>query len=636
MEGNRLLAPEARGYLRLLEGLEAMKITADEGAVVARIARFVDAPRVISKVASVAKWYSRWEIREALYQNAATPESLREPLGLSIAVIDLMREMAAKGLTEAARNEIREDIRSLLRQLPSVDRDVVKAHAHTLASGGGMTAAAPLDDAAAQLAEEATAATVTEAAVTEGRTRLAELLADARERVRRSALENPNLDETALSSAASTTTEPAFLSELMTTPRWSLSDAVRRVVAANPATPAAIRTVFATTDGVMLSLGRYFNEPLESDARATLAKDILAEIQELPEHERAFVKFKMGPAWTPFIREVTEVIEREILEAQPTPVAAPPEQDAPLEIGTVQTIPAPTVEPLAFDSPPALPAPQTPSIDTFDERHHPVDHDQPPAGTEARRALGRRPLEERMLAAGTTKDRDELAYLVHDPDDRVFARLLENPNAPPLDIVAALRNASRERIRRVTEHRRIYALGAVKIALLHNPNTPEPVRLECLTHVSSIRELMTIIRDPRVRSLDVKSKSRTKIQDRYRAMTVDERAATIRQTGGRLLDDLWSNAYSDELTLKRLIADHGIEESLLLKIARSRTAPRSVLQAMARNPRFTGRYAVCLELALNPKTPRDAVVQLVPRLTPADRKRLKTARGVADFVSGIA
>ena len=29
---------------------------------------------------------------------------------------------------------------------------------------------------------------------------------------------------------------------------------------------------------------------------------------------------------------------------------------------------------------------------------------------------------------------------------------------------------------------------------------------------------------------------------------------------------------------------------------------------MARNPRFTGRYAVCLELALNPKTPREAVV----------------------------
>jgi hypothetical protein len=162
------------------------------------------------------------------------------------------------------------------------------------------------------------------------------------------------------------------------------------------------------------------------------------------------------------------------------------------------------------------------------------------------------------------------------------------------------------------------------------------VQLECLNHAQSLRELSAVMKDANVRSLEVKSKARARLVERYRAMGAEERVAAIKQSGGELLNELRAEAFADERTLLRLVQDGGAEEGIVLKVVRSRTAPRAVLAAIAREPRFVNHYQVRLELAMNPKTPREVVAALVARLSPEDRKRLRAAGDVADAVRDLA
>jgi len=166
--------------------------------------------------------------------------------------------------------------------------------------------------------------------------------------------------------------------------------------------------------------------------------------------------------------------------------------------------------------------------------------------------------------------------------------------------------------------------------LLHNPHTPEPIQIECLNHVGAPRELMRVMRDPAIRSLEVKSKARLRLIERYRVMGTEERVATIRSTGGALLADLWNEVFGDERTLLRLVQERGLDEGIVLKIVRSRVAPRSVLTAIAQDPALAGRYQVALELVQNPKTPREIVARLLPRISPQDRQRLRAASEAAE------
>ena len=128
------LAPDEEPYLSLLEGLKALELTQNEADLVSRIARFVRSPRLLDAIGTEPKWYARWEVREALFENDRTPERFREPLETSFAVLDLMRELDGKGLRDTEKDEIREDIRSLLRSLPPIDVEVVKARARALAA----------------------------------------------------------------------------------------------------------------------------------------------------------------------------------------------------------------------------------------------------------------------------------------------------------------------------------------------------------------------------------------------------------------------------------------------------------------------------------------------------------------------
>ena len=61
----------------------------------------------------------------------------------------------------------------------------------------------------------------------------------------------------------------------------------------------------------------------------------------------------------------------------------------------------------------------------------------------------------------------------------------------------------------------------------------------------------------------------------------------VKESRGQLLNDLWTDGFGDRQTILKLVNDSNIDEQVVLKIARSRIAPREALAAMGRiNPFF--------------------------------------------------
>jgi ribosomal protein L17 len=86
---------------------------------------------------------------------------------------------------------------------------------------------------------------------------------------------------------------------------------------------------------------------------------------------------------------------------------------------------------------------------------------------------------------------------------------------------------------------------------------------EILNYIGNFKELLSIVRDGKIQSFQVKSKARTKLIERYRSMAKEEKIAANKSTGGEILHHLWTDAFVDEkVFLKMLRARKEIPESL--------------------------------------------------------------------------
>ncbi|MFC2172596.1 hypothetical protein ACFLU6_08195, partial [Acidobacteriota bacterium] len=124
---------EVDSYIKLLASLKAVEPNENQITLVARIARWIPASEILEFIAGVPKWYTRWEIKEAIFQNPQTPANIQEEIGTCLAVINMMYELDTKDLSEKERDGMREDIRSLIQILNEEDRKSVRQRALKLA-----------------------------------------------------------------------------------------------------------------------------------------------------------------------------------------------------------------------------------------------------------------------------------------------------------------------------------------------------------------------------------------------------------------------------------------------------------------------------------------------------------------------
>ena len=242
----------------------------------------------------------------------------------------------------------------------------------------------------------------------------------------------------------------------------------------------------------------------------------------------------------------------------------------------------------------------------------------PERGEEGRWAT----LEERVFLATQATQEEQISQVLKDPDPQVFRLALENPALTPRLLASTLPAFSRERAEVVAAHQAWSGEALVAEALVHHPGLSEASALRLLGRLAGSKALIEVLRDPRVLHLEVKRRALETLRSLYQAMPVADRITALRTSGGELMRHLPQEVLQDEETLLRMVADRQLDPGILLRLARNKLTPRSVLSQIAGHPVLMAHAAIMSELLLNPKTPRESALRIWGLLSEAEQQQI--------------
>ena len=243
----------------------------------------------------------------------------------------------------------------------------------------------------------------------------------------------------------------------------------------------------------------------------------------------------------------------------------------------------------------------------------------PERGEEGRWAT----LEERVFLATQATQEEQISQVLKDPDPQVFRLALENPALTPRLLASTLPAFSRERAEVVATHLAWSGDPLVAEALVHHPGLSEASALRLLGRLAGSKAIIEVLRDPRVLHLEVKRRALETLRSLYQAMPVADRITALRTSGGELMRHLPQEVLQDEETLLRMVADRQLDPGILLRLARNKLTPRSVLSQIAGHPVLMAHAAIMSELLLNPKTPRDSALRIWGLLSEAEQQQIQ-------------
>jgi hypothetical protein len=670
---------EEISYLKLLYTLKNLDPSEHELGVVKGIALWNSSAAILTAISHVPKWGGNWEIREAVYQNPGTPKKLKDLYGRCIAVINLMYELDNRELPEKEKEEIREDIRYLIRMLSAVDREIVRARAKELAFLREELAKKKAEDEKlGRKAELERKARIERARSVSDLQEIRELLKDGEEKVRAAALDNPHLDESTIIQLAAEGTDEKVLKTIAGSMQWYFRDKVRKCLWKNPSCPPEIKTRLGDTIAIWKTFKQIEAKDIrEGEARET-AKKLMSSIQSLPKLEQEYLKSKIGPpAWSWFIGQVLMFIEEEVgpaapasqeeakdliarfeVESREAPAQRAPAAPLPMEWldrEYAKVVDEETVSGLPYAEPAAAPEEEAaegveaePAAEEDEEVHEgllerppeevlaaaPVEREVEtvplPSAIPKAEGADRLALGEKIHTARETESEEEMGFLLHYPDVRVFEALLDNPHLPVSSVSNVARAFDMHKVERLYGSKKWFSEQLVKLALIHNPHTPMRISNEILTYIGNFKDLLAIVRDGKIQSFQVKTKARSKLIERYKAMATEEKIAAIKSTGGEILNHLWTDAFVDERVFMKMLKEEALEQNIVLKIARSRIAPRNILAEIGKHPKWTKNTTIAMELIQNPKTPREVAQKLITQLKPSEKKILRARKDIPE------
>lgn len=654
--GQGLLTEQAHSHFQLLTVLRRQVLAtgaASQIGVVATIARWLDAPPLLTLIAHTPPWYAEWEIKRALYANPYTPRRIREEIGHIISIFELMREMDKAGLSEQEKFEIREDIKSLFATLSSTDKVLVKTRAYRLSSKGKtssqphrgvVTLESPVAPISTELVEYTLADLValtekesstdefpalpehtlpqevihlnslppnerlTLARTTSDGTLLKQALESDQEPLLEAVLSNPELSESLLLQAATQNSHPLFFRVLAHFDEWYQRPTVRLALLENPHLPPDRKRGLMITEQIpvlfeVIDLG---------GERAESASQILGLLIDRLSSEDLTYALETVKVLYPHLAHL--IFSTPSFTGELT---LPPGVESSQVPDAVQEVAVSSAR-LPVDSSSGSSS-QSGFRSSFDQTT----------------SLRQQPAEARCYEAATTTDTIQMAILMTDPSDEVFHALLNNPALPEDLVVGYARSISAERAETMFHHQNWSHCTRFRDVLLDNPQTPHSVSLEILSTTTNFQILVKVLKNPKITSIEVKQTAHHRLVELYQTIDSAERITWITKTKGEILQELGEEAFHDESTIATLLRESSLNEETVLRVVRAKAVPRSALAEIGNHPAWSNHAQIRLELMMNPKTPRETMARLLPLLSPADRARIKTNRSLPDYIRSM-
>ncbi len=388
---------------------------------------------------------------------------------------------------------------------------------------------------------------------------------------------------------------------------WGVQEAFIR----NENTPESLRGRCARTVGVFDLLRELDNPNLSDDERSEVREQARTVIHAMPSEDRERVRVRALELSSS--REATAVAEA--VAGAPPHGAATALPEGVDHLDADETLPLVTPSRSEADETPVARRPPGPTPVVED------DEITPERGKA--RALSTLPPDRKVALARTSRDLAVLQVLSGETDDEVRLALLANPALGERLIADIARSASARVGREIYRHRRLFQRPMVRRALLESPNVPSAALVEVVSSMGDLRGLLGLTQNPKIRSMEVKSRARARLTALFRGLGSAEKIATVRSSGRSLLKALWSDFFRDEELVLRCLRECHLDKGLVLEIARSSIAPRRALRLIGETPSLSAPYEVRLALVQNPKTPARVVERMLHGLRPSDRQALE-------------
>ena len=564
------LTEQEKSYYLLLNSMRKQEPNEKEFSFVRTIVQFSSSPVLLSMVIACDKWYHTVEIKEALSQNDVVPAGFNEYLRHVLHIVDLFREMGTS--QQDGRQSIMEEAKDEISRLKEPDRKFLKS----LLSSSLEHAACSIPDSEFEqrienlhreifLAEEqhSFTALTSEEKVVKAKTstdsnELRALLQETDRTVWETALKNRYLQESELLDVLKVSDNQELLKEVYGFPRWFFKDQIREALVDNRHIDEDIAAAIETSWTIVELFEKLSKLKRNVSERNATAIEIAENLKQVPELELQYITVVVKRQWPGLlniIKAFYHFTQKKTVTGQP-------------------------------------------AVEELDQIER----------------LSNISIDQMIHIAASSDNEKELHVMMQHPDLNVFRNLLTNRHVTEQLLGGYVHMLTKDQLTILNRSKWNESHG-IRNRMIHNPNLPEENAIAILEGLTDFKDLLDILRDPKIKSVDVKNRTFKKLSQYYSDLSVQEKAETIILTNGEIFRELWGEIFRDDELLQTLVEHFDPSPETLVRIIHSRLTSMGVIHMIINRGLHLDNAGVVLEFYNNPKVTNDALVKLQGRLS---------------------
>jgi hypothetical protein len=215
---------------------------------------------------------------------------------------------------------------------------------------------------------------------------------------------------------------------------------------------------------------------------------------------------------------------------------------------------------------------------------------------------------------------DALSELIYHPAPAVLMALLDNPafDEAKLTLLLARKDIRAEILEEIAARKAMLKNYGIKKALLFHPKVPRLVALRMLKDLY-LMDLVQFALSPAT-SVELKRYAEEQVVARMPQLPLGQKISLAKRGPARVAGALVAEGHAQVLPIA-LNNPYLTEAQVLKALARDKVST-SVVQALARHPKWSQSYNVRLALVRHPATPVSVVLGVLPLLTVNDLRVL--------------
>ncbi len=570
-----------QSYLKVLNQMRKQDFSEKELGFVLNVARFSSSPILLAFIMACPKWYNRIEVKEVLSHHELVPSHLQNYLKKVLSVVDLFK-IAGRSQNQQEKEKLLLRAKLIIDSLLEEDREFLKECLTRSITEKGCPESddvyfARVNDLYVQLFLKEETISVDQKTIEEKLIK-AKTSSDSRElsilaldedrRVWELAITNRYLEEGDLIEVLKKVDKPEVITFIFNTPRWFFKENVRKAIAEHPKTPDAVKFSIKKSEVVLNLFEKLSKLKRNISERNKTIEQIVDELKTCSELELQYITVGVKRRW-PHLLNIIKIVynfmdkkglfERETIERE----------------------------------------------------------------IELSQKLEESDIFKLIQRAAFSEDPKELEMLLTYNDLNVFRNALANPNLKKENLKPFIHTFNTRKLVILANSPRWNSDIEIISTMLHNKNLPEKYGLMFVKQLSRLKDLLDVLRDKKIASIDIKNVAYSTLLKKFNSMTEEEKAKIIIDSNGEIFRELWNVIFSDEKLLETLLTKFNPNEEIVVRIVHSRLTPVSILKLIIDKELYLDNMAVVIEFFSNPKVSLSLQEELIKKLKPEIIEELK-------------